>query len=224
MKDSKILVPHYLRKDILNELHVGHQGINKCRSLARQSVWWPGLSVQIEQVIKNCVICIQNQPAPTEPLLNSEFLERPWQIIGTDLLKLKGFWYLIVADYYSRYIEVAKLEKFTSECVIMHLKSIFARHGIPQTVKIDNGSQFSQTIGSNYKKFATDYSFQIVTSSRHYPQSNGFIESQVKNFKSHLKKCEDLYKMLLALRSTPLKSGFSPAELLMDRKFEVSFH
>lgn len=218
MKSSRLIIPQCLRKSILDKIHSGHQGINKCRALARQSVWWPGLSIQIEQLIKNCVSCIKHEPDQTEPLMPSEFPKRPWQIVGTDLLKLEGNWYVIVSDYYSRYVEVAKLERQTSQSIIMHHKSIFARHGIPEVVRSDNGSQFSQTIDSAYHQFAKNYGFQLVTSSPKYSQSNGFIESEVKNFKKHFKKSDDPHKMLLALRSTPLQSGYSPAELLMGRK------
>lgn len=93
-------------------------------------------------------------------------------------------------------------------------------HGIPEVVRSDNGSQFSQRIiDSKYRKFANQYKFSIVTSSPKHAQSNGFIESMVKNFKLHFKKSEndDLYLMLLALRTTALENGHSPAELLMGR-------
>ena len=52
----------------------------------------------------------------------------PWERIATDLLELNGFTYLIVVDYYSRFIEVLTLT--TSSSVIIHLKPIFARFGI----------------------------------------------------------------------------------------------
>ncbi|XP_031335291.1 uncharacterized protein K02A2.6-like [Photinus pyralis] len=219
MKDSRIVIPQSLRKDILDKLHNGHQGISKCRSLAKQSVWWPGLSTQLEELVKNCVSCIKDQLDPVEPLIPSELPQRPWQVVGTDLLKLSGQWFLIVADYYSRFFEIAKLKNLTSECVITHMKSIFARYGVPEVVRSDNGTQFSQTtLTSEYRKFAKRFGFNVITSSPNFAQSNGFIESQVKNFKNHFKKSEDPYLMLLTLRSTPLENGYSPAELLMGRK------
>lgn len=218
MKDARLIIPQCLRRDILEKLHTGHQGINKCRLLAKQSVWWPGLSTQLGELIKNCTSCIQHEPDPVEPLMPSQPPQRPWQVVGVDLLKLEGHWFLILADYYSRFFEVAKLEKLTSDCVITHMKSIFARHGVPEVVRSDNGTQFSQSVSSPYRKFAADYGFSIVTSSPRYPQSNGFIESEVKNFKKHFKKSKDPYLMLLALRTTPLQCGYSPSELLMGRK------
>ena len=99
--------------------------------------------------------------------------------------------------------------------VINHLKSIFARHGIPELVVSDNGPQFKAAeIGT----FAEDYNFTHVTSSPKYPQANGEVERTIKTVKSMLKKEKDPYKALVAYRATPLASGYSPIELLMGRK------
>lgn len=222
-KDARIVIPVKLQREILDRIHDGHQGITKCRARAQQSVWWPGISKEIETLVRNCANCIQYQSHHKEPLIPSSFPERPWQVVAADLLKLKGHWYVIVADYYSRYFEVGKLENLTSVAVIEHMKSIFARHGIPEIVRSDNGTQFSQVIDSKYFKFAKTYKFSILTSSPKFPQSNGFIESMVKNFKNHFLKSqgEDPYLMLLAIRSTPLENGYSPAELLMGRKLRT---
>ena len=34
---------------MLDNLHEGHQGVVRCRSRAQSSVWWPGLSRQLEE-------------------------------------------------------------------------------------------------------------------------------------------------------------------------------
>ena len=122
-----------------------------------------------------------------------------------------------MADYFSRFPEVARLSKShtTASDVINHLKSIFARHGIPELVVSDNGPQFKAAeIGT----FAEDYNFTHVTSSPKYPQANGEVERTIKTVKSMLKKEKDPYKALVAYRATPLASGYSPIELLMGRK------
>ena len=41
LKDTRLVA---MRNDVLAKLHEGHQDVEKSRSRARQSVWWPGLS------------------------------------------------------------------------------------------------------------------------------------------------------------------------------------
>ena len=51
-----------------------------------------------------------------------------------DLMEFKKSQHLVMVDYYSRYIELPKLEQTTSEAVINHMKSLVAKHGIPETI------------------------------------------------------------------------------------------
>jgi len=139
-------------------------------------------------------------------------------MVGTDLFYHKGKPYLLVTDYYSRYPEIALLTNEQSKSTITHLKSIFARHGIPEMVFSDNGPQYSS---KEFKQFAQNYGFQSVTSSPTYPRANGAAERMVKTIKAILEKSEDPYLGLLAYRTSPINGGFSPSQLLMNRKLRT---
>ena len=136
-----------------------HQGISKCRKRARSSVWWPGLSKQFETLINNCSKCNKFLNQAVEPLIPSALPSLPWQKVATDLFKWKGATYLLVIDYFSKYIEISKLDGESSQEVIQRLKSLFARHGIPQQVMSDNGPQYSSF---KFSKFAKAYQFVHV--------------------------------------------------------------
>ena len=83
-----------------------------------------------------------NQAQKTEPMIPSTFPELPWQKVGMDLFEWQKLAYLIIMDYYSRFIEIAKLDRATADAVIQCCKSIFLKHGILKEVVTDNGSQF----------------------------------------------------------------------------------
>lgn len=222
MKGCRLIIPACQRGEVLKQIHEGHLGITKCRARARTSVYWPGINKEIEEMVKECAKCIKEASNPHQPLMPSEFPERPWEVVGMDLFKLNGMWYLIVTDYYSRYPEIAKLDRLTSSEVINHVKSIFARHGIPDIVRTDNGPQFEPINSSEFSEFSRTYGFRHITSSPRYPQSNGFVESAVKTIKLRLKKSEDPYLALMTYRATPLENGSSPAELLFNRRIQTT--
>ena len=91
----------------------------------------------------------------------------------------------MVADYYSQYVEVQLLTSTTSASVISVLKSIFARHGIPETFVGDNGPQYTS---QEMKDFAREYNFVHITSSPYYQQSNRLAERMVQTLKASLGK------------------------------------
>ena len=91
-----------MRIDVLDRLHDAHQGITKCRERAKTSVWWPGLSQQLKEVVKKCPTCIKERIDPAEPVILSELPDRPWQKVAADLFVLRRHPYLLVIDYFSR--------------------------------------------------------------------------------------------------------------------------
>ncbi|XP_061920402.1 uncharacterized protein K02A2.6-like [Entelurus aequoreus] len=167
LKGHRLVIPSTMRNYVLAKLHEGHQGVVKCRQRARQSVWWPGLSQQLNELVLNCRTCCKERQNHREPLMPSPYPGRPWEKLGADLFMLGTKTYLLVVDYMSRYVEIALLTSTRSNDVIHHLKSIYARHGIPDVLVSDGGPQFS---GAGFAEFAESYGFRHITSSPRYPQ------------------------------------------------------
>jgi len=220
LRGNRIVIPSSLQEDILQKLHEGHQGIVKTQLRARTSVWWPGVTKQIQCFIQKCKTCCKSFPTQTEPLIPTELPNHPWQKLGSDLFEYKGAVYILVVDYFSRYVEILKLSTTTSASIIVALKTIFSRHGIPETLVTDNGPQYSS---EEFRCFSVSYDFKHLTSSPYYPRGNGESERAVRTVKNFLKDCNDPHIALLTYRATPLSwCGISPAELLMGRKLRTS--
>lgn len=198
---KRIVVPKALRRQTLEKIHTGHQGIQRCRLLAKISVWWPGISHEIENMVKQCRKCARDISPHKEPMIVSQLPDYPWQRVGSD---------------FSRYPEVIKLTNTSSRDVITALKTVFAQHGVPETVISDNGPQYTS---QEFSVFSEEYNFKHVTSSPHYPQSNGQAERTVQTIKKLLKESKDQQLALLTYRTTPFPwCDLSPAELLMGRR------
>lgn len=219
-KSNLVLIPHALRVEMLKLIHEGHMGIDRCKRRARQVMFWPNMTREIEMYVKRCPTCQEcsNTPAK-EPLIPIEIPELPWKKVGSDIFELKKKYFLIIVDYYSNYVEVCHLPNILSNSVIKSMKEIFSRHGIPETLISDNGTQYSSR---EFKMFAREWGFHHVTSSPNYAQANGKSERAVQTVKSLLKKAinsdGDFHLALLNFRNTPRDGLSSPAQLLMGRR------
>ena len=219
---ERLLIPASSRQDILKKLHEGHLGVQKCKSRAKDIMYWPSMSQDIEDEVKKCAICATYRNSnQKEPLLPHTVPERPWAKLGSDIFTFGGRDYLVVVDYFSKYPEVVHLENKTATGVIRALKPIFARHGIPDEFMSDN-MPFSS---HRFTTFAREWGFKLTTSSPRYPQSNGQSERCIQTVKSLMKKAYEESKephlALLDYRNSPV-SGLkhSPAQLLMSRRLK----
>ena len=59
-KGEAIVISPGLRKEVLRQIHPGHVGMERSKLRARELVFWPGMSKQIEDVVSSCEVCIQN--------------------------------------------------------------------------------------------------------------------------------------------------------------------
>ncbi|XP_063046009.1 uncharacterized protein K02A2.6-like [Engraulis encrasicolus] len=219
MTGDKIVIPQSVKEQMLDRLHLAHQGILRSKAHARKVMYWPGMKHDIENQVEKCRPCQQNQPQnQKEPLIPHEIPELPWLKIGADIFELHGQSYLLMVDYMSKYPEVLNLPDKTAHTVIRKMKTIFARHGIPKELVSDHVPFAS----SEMRQFASSWGIKLIHSSPGYPQSNGLAERMVKTVKHALKKATqagtDPHLALLSLRNTPVTgTEFSPAQVLMGR-------
>jgi hypothetical protein len=215
-----VIVPAAMQKEMLELIHEGHLGVEKSRALARQALYWPGMSDDIAKTVTSCETCITFRASQQkEPLMCHDVPGRPWQKLGADIMTVQGKDFLVVVDYFSKYPELAMLQNKTAKCVITHLKSIMARHGIPDELFTDNMPFAS----FEFRKFAAEWDFRLTTSSPEFPQSNGQAERTVQTVKRLLEKAcmsgQDPYIALLQYRLSPVSGlPYSPAQMLMGRQ------
>lgn len=218
--DDRVIVPTALRSDILEQLHQSHLGFEKTKARARSIVFWPGINNDIENRIVNCSICQKYRNSNVkDPMISYEIPRYPFQNISLDFCDFNNRNYLILYDFYSRYLDIIETRTKTANEVIRKLKDNFANHGIPRKIIADN-----MPFGSfEFASFCRTFDIELVNTSPTYSQANGFIEKGVGIAKSLLKKSSEnrneLWLALLEYRNTPLKEvNASPTELLMSRK------
>ena len=224
-----LIIPPAERERTLHQLHQFHQGITKSQLLAHGSFFWPSINKAIEEVVHQCETCTQfqsqNAAAPLTPT-PTPTPSHPWQMCATDIFTLEGIDHLVVGNFYPKMIFIWCLPPGESNAnkVVSLLKEMFSEHGIPEVLRSDNGPQYASV---QFADFCTSWGISHETSSRHYPQSNGFAEACVKSAKHALQWAKysgaDPHLALLALRAMPINSKLpSPAELLYQCRLRTT--
>ena len=139
MKNSKVLIPETLKQKYLRQIHQGHQGIEACRSRAREFVFWVKLNDDLKELVEKCDLCQsqQNSISIVQKYI-SEVPPHPWHTVGSDLFYFRRIDFLVVVDYFSKYLFVRKIHNSTSSAVIKELGMIFSEFGKPQIFRSDN--------------------------------------------------------------------------------------
>ena len=116
---------------------------------------------------------------------------------------------LVICDNKSNFIEVERITHTTTGGVTKALKIQFARYGVPDTVVLDNRPQFS---AEEFVTFSKSWGFTHVTSSLHYPQSNGKRRMQSRQLNDYLRSV----MTLVNLSTWPSKIGVIPPQKVLE--------
>ena len=210
-KGEQIVVPRSLRADYLQRLHTGHMGRESTLRRAKDAVYWPNMTEDIEQYTRSCRTCEEDAPAqPKEKHLAHEVPKQVRGKVGMDLFHSKG------EDYFIMVTDFFEVPQTTTVAVINACKEQFARHGIPEVVHTDGGSQF---LSYEFGKFAKAWEFAHSVSAPYHSRSNGKAEAAVKIAKRLLKRSLDPYLALLEWRNTPTVGlDTSPCQRLLGRR------
>ena len=150
----RVLVPGSLQSSMLQELHAGHLGIVKMKSLARSYIWWPGIDQEIEATTKSCDGCqrmkVNQQLVPVHPW---EYPEGPWRRIHVDYAgPFESHMFLVVVDAFSKWPEVVVMKDSDALHTIEALREMFSRWGISRQLVTDNGPQFVSNMFQRFMK------------------------------------------------------------------------
>ena len=179
-------------------------------------MFWPGYTQDIKEFVEKCRISQEATTVCNKKIMYaSEVPPHPRHTTGSDIFYWNKMDFLVIVDYFSKYLIVRKLPNSTSQAVIQECNKIFAEFGKPFIFRSDNGPCYSST---EFQQFMRKNNIKHVTSSPHYPQSNGLAESMVKVSKNLMKKSledgKEWFEGLLEYRITPQHLTLSsPAEI-----------
>lgn len=233
MWGHRVVIPTKLRQQILQEFHKSHLGMVKTKMLARSYVWWPNMDLEIENLIRKCIPCQEQQPSPEKSsLIPWKTNGQIWSRIHVDFAgPIKNYYLMVVVCSYSKWVEVFKTKDITSSFTISKLQELFCRNGLVDTLVSDNGRQFTS---NEFKMFMTNNGINHILTSPGHPATNGQAEIVVKTVKKSLyasmnfdKNCDfdiTLNRFLMDYRNTiHCTTGESPAKLFLGRMLKTRF-
>lgn len=152
------------QNDILDTIHSGYQDNQMLRLHKMFSV-------------VGCLYCEgrKAKQREREPLKPNHLADVLFQMGRVDFCKLKRQDYLMLKDYFTRYINIGQFANINTASVIEYLNNIFAHQGIPITFVSNNNQQF---VLIEFKEYADAWSFSHVISRLCIPQANGEIVNQ----------------------------------------------
>jgi hypothetical protein len=183
---KRIAVPKKLRKEILELNHdhklSGHLGITKTWNKIKHIYYWPKMKKSVILWINSCLEC-NKKDYKTEKIGKLQPLSIPEELfeqVGMDILgplpkTSNGNEYiLVVTEYLSRYVEAFALSNIESKTIADYfIKFIVLKHGVPQRILTDRGSNFISEFMMNFYELLD---VKKLTTSSYHPQTNALTE------------------------------------------------
>ncbi len=228
---DRIVVPKTSREGLVLRTHEqhGHKSFDKLPRRLRQLYFWPKMDNYIQKICQECPVCqltktrITNRPelgeiADFSTIQPLKFWSIDFQ--GPFRTSKSGNRFIIVAiDYASKWVEALCTSDATA---VKTAQFIILRHGTPDTIHTDQGTNFESKLIDKIKK---------TLSSPYHPQGNGAIERENRSIKELLRSYtrddqrnwDSHVPSIVHTRNTNVHSstGFSPYEIVYARKSDT---
>jgi transposase InsO family protein len=216
----------------------GHQGADRTLDLLAERFWWPGMSAQVTEKVRNCARCIRFKSKCEKAPLKPVWATFPLDLIHVDHLavelstgrgtegKVPVQQLLVVTDHFTRYARVFPVPNLSAKATARVLtREYFLVHGVPARLMSDQGTAFDNKL---IKALCEQLDVGYVRASASHPQSNGQVERFNRTLLNMLgtldlgkKECwtDHLNAVTHAYNSTLCQvTGYSPYYLMYGRK------
>ena len=230
LRGERVVLPRALIQEALAIAHQGHMGVGKTKRYLRSCLWFPGMDNHVEEMVKKCLPCQAVTPEPhRDPLRMTALPAEPWQLLAADIFGPlpSGEKILVLKCLRSKWPEIKvflRNQSTDAVGVISAMEKIFATHGIPDTVRTDNGPPFNS---KSFKTFAKKSGFHHQKVTPLWPEANGQAEAFMKCLGKIVRTARierrdwkaAINDFLMAYRATPHPStGVSPAQLMYPQR------
>ena len=188
-KDGSLLlmIPTNILKVILKVYHHNdlmiHLSISRLYQLLRKRFYWISMHEDCKNWVAACQTCQKvklNQPI-SSGLLKPIISSKPFELLGIDILgplklsKNNYKYILICVDHFTSWVEAIALKGITAvEVIEAFFKLIIARHGCPEKLLSDHGTQFTSNL---FHSLCDYFNIEKVFATAYHQQTNGKTRS-----------------------------------------------
>lgn len=136
----------------------------------------------IQTYVNGCLACLKRQRGKPNRygLLQNIKTTKPFEIVSIDIVgpykktRRNNLYVLCCIDLFTGWVEAIPLKSLEAAEVVNAVhKLIITRHGCPNKILTDQGTQFTS---DQFKNFCRKYKIEKLTASSQHPQTNGKVE------------------------------------------------
>ena len=232
------IVPKSHRGIVLDGCHceAAHQGQHCSISLMQERFWWPGMTWDMINKVKNCACCKKYEGAPPIAKLQKLPCSGPGELLHIDFTTIEetvGLHeepvirnVLVMQDHFSKHVVAYVVKDQKARTAAEALRSgYFGLFGAPAYLLSDKGKSFTATV---VEDLCTLYGVKKLRTSSYHAQTNGQVERMNQTLIHLIGKLDEdkkacwskhLPELLMAYNSKcSAVTGYSPHFLLFGRR------
>ena len=234
----QFVVPQRHRGATLDGCHreAAHQGQCRSAALMQECFWWPGMTRDLRNHIKNCSRCRKYEAAPPVAPMKPLACSGPGELLHVDFTSIEETVplkedpvirnVLVLQDHFSKYVVAYVVKDQTARTAAETLRiGYFRLFGTSAYLVSDQGKAFTGHIITHLCEL---YGVQKLRASPYHAQTNGQVERMnqmiihmIGKLEEDRKACwsEHLPELLMAYNATrSAVTGYSPYYLLFGRR------
>eukprot|EP00117_Sycon_ciliatum_P048857 scpid46649/ scgid34721/ Gag-Pol polyprotein; Matrix protein p10; p20; Capsid protein p25; Nucleocapsid protein p14; Protease p15; Reverse transcriptase/ribonuclease H p90; Integrase p46 len=196
--DGVVLVPVLpgeMEDGVIRAAHAGsgHASWQTVYEILRQKCYFPHMAEKCQQYVSQCQQCRAANSSGSQSVspTRHEIPGRPWSTVVMDTLELglcrsgRFACVLVVVDVLTRWAEIVPLRRHDGPSVAEAFTELCHRWGPPDTVRIDNGSEFANAV---VQSVFDAFGVTVKTGAVRHPQSQGTAERMNRTLLTMIRK------------------------------------
>ena len=193
---QKAIVPSHLRSEILHQNHdgkmAGHFSGVRLFKVVSLCWWWDGIFKDAVTFANDCPQCAvtSGRGHVNKPPLNPIPVQRPFQILGVDIMKLprtkRGNRYVIVfQDFFTKWPMVFSVpDQKSTRIARLIAEELIPLFGVPEAVLSDRGANLLSHLMIDLCELM---GIRKLNTTAYHPQCNGMVERFNRTLKGMLR-------------------------------------